>query len=498
MANHNFIFDNINDAIPVLMDAVLAGDEVDSRAGKTRELTHVSITLRKPWQREILLPERKASIAAQIAETMWVLAGSNDITWLNHYLPRAEDFSDDGKTWRAGYGPRLRDYRGVDQLAYVVDILRASPGSRQAVATIWDPTVDTRPGKDISCNNWLNFSSRNGELDLHVAIRSNDLMWGWSGINAFEWSALLEIVAGLLGLHIGSLHFSITSLHLYEQHWERAGILTMPEPIPQYQSPPRFDSQVKDLGKLDHLVLHWFEVEEKIRLGKTSGPYIDNFPESMLRNWLRVLHWWWTRDEDLLPPGELAVAAKLGVQPKPLVVAQPSQFSPTVASAGTHDLPKLPFNDYVNALHREKHAAYGDSWKRRGEMLGIMANIARKIDRLGGGETQDETSADTAIDLLIYLAKYRWWLVDYMNSPVPYELPGWDLGVAYSNYTEPVEVLLAELEPASTTPAAELENELFGRFAALEILVQQNLSRVEMVDRMLAQAYTLAYQLHKQ
>ena len=65
--------------------------------------------------------------------------------------------------------------------------------------------------------------------------------------------------------------------------------------------------------------------------------------------------------------------------------------------------------EFVAQLHREKHAAYGDSWKKRGEMLGIMANIARKMDRLGvaGG---GDTSADTAIDLLVYLIKYRLWI----------------------------------------------------------------------------------------
>src|SRR5690606_33318054 len=69
------------------------------------------------------------------------------------------------------------------------------------------------------------------------------------------------------------------------------------------------------------------------------------------------------------------------------------------------------FLAYVNKLHAEKHAAYGDSWKRRGEYM-ILANIARKVDRLeGGAETADETQTDTAIDLLVYLAKYRCWIL---------------------------------------------------------------------------------------
>ena len=58
-----------------------------------------------------------------------------------------------------------------------------------------------------------------------------------------------------------------------------------------------------------------------------------------------------------------------------------------------------------------KHAAYGDSWKRRGETLGILANVARKVDRLGKTD-EHETALDTAVDLLVYLVKYEAWLRD--------------------------------------------------------------------------------------
>lgn len=70
-----------------------------------------------------------------------------------------------------------------------------------------------------------------------------------------------------------------------------------------------------------------------------------------------------------------------------------------------------PFAAYVINLHDSKSAAYGDSWCRRGEQMSIIPNIARKVDRLESqGETDDETQLDTAIDLLVYTAKYQAWL----------------------------------------------------------------------------------------
>jgi thymidylate synthase len=414
--NHNYQFNNVNDALPRLMEALLGdGAEFPSRAGNTKELMHVGITLRKPWQREIVLPGRKANIAAQIMETMWVLSGRNDVAGLSHYLPRAIDFSDDGLEWRAGYGPRLRNFHGVDQLAYLVDTIADSPGSRQAVASIWDPTVDTEPGKDIACNNWISLSARDGKLDVHVGLRSNDAMWGWSGINAFEWSVLQEVVAHIAGLEIGSLHFSTTSFHLYEQHWDKASSLSKLNGNFMYGDSPRFNlSGYNVLSRFDELAQEWFALEEDIRFGREIGNAVNDFPEPMLRSWLRVLQWYWSGESIYLQPlrrSSLYHACLEGVKPagkhqeEQLEIVEP------------YDHIDGEFLDFVNRLHTQKHLAYGDSWKRRGEYM-ILANIARKVDRIESGkDTPDETQADTAQDLMVYLAKYKSWLSGGEGNP---------------------------------------------------------------------------------
>lgn len=431
----NHIFGNVNEALPALMTHLLAADEVGSRLGeRTLEMTAVGITLTQPWQREIVLPERKASIGAQIAETMWVLAGRTDIGWLSHYLPRAVDFSDDGTTWRAGYGQRLRNYHGKDQIAYVVDLLQRSPGSRQAVATIWDPTVDTEPGKDIACNNWLDFLARKGKLDLTVGIRSNDSVWGWSGINAFEWSALLEIVAGMIGHEVGSLHFAVGSFHLYDRHWAKARLLSEQGGNFRYSDSPRFDATgMDDMSSFDYCAEQWFEAEEQIRTGQAFDYDVDNFPEPMLRSWLLVLQWYWSGDVSFLQPlrhTRLYEACRVSVTPpgEPQAAAVPhftmhedgTVLQNVTLPGGFNEswgLGVPGFLEHVNALHAEKHAAYGDSWKRRGEYM-IMANIARKVDRLDSGmDTSDETQTDTAIDLMVYLAKYRCWINGGTGDP---------------------------------------------------------------------------------
>lgn len=223
--NHAFL-----QLIPML---VQQGNVITARDMKTMELTPMLISVDKPTHRCYFLVGRNDNIFAKIAETLWMIRGRYDITWLKYYLPRAEDYSDDGTTWRGAYGPRLRNWNGsdkkADQFQWVIDSLLADVYTRQAVISIWDPSEDNRPvTKDRPCNNWLHFYARkdftDGNLLLHmnIAQRSCDILWGYSGIDTFSWSVLLEMMAFWTGLQIGHIHHFITSLHIYEQHWKRA------------------------------------------------------------------------------------------------------------------------------------------------------------------------------------------------------------------------------------------------------------------------------------
>lgn len=413
----NYIYNNVNDALPVLLADLLAAPIVESRAGKTRESTHIGITLRNPTKRkELILPSRKANLAAQIAETMWVLAGRDDVGWLSLYLPRAADFSDDGKTWRGAYGARLRHWGDgdIDQLRWVVQKLRGDRNTRQAVIQIYDPALDDEVNsKDIPCNNWITFCWRD-RLDMHVGLRSNDAMWGWSGINHFEWTALLEIVANMVGAEPGALHFSTTSFHLYERHWAKAERITKDQVRESRLESPAFNMPEGQafVHELDNLIKLWFMIERDIRHHGTSEAIksdIRAFPEPMMRSWLAVIYWWWTQSDDLfydlrLEYTYLFRAAKVGLQPKQVTRDE--------------DRPEPdPFLKTVLALHDEKTKVYGDSWRKRGEVFSIMPNIARKVDRLGRAGAGD-SELDTTMDLCVYLAKYITWLDDQVGENI--------------------------------------------------------------------------------
>ena len=197
--------------------------EEGTRGGRVR-VAHgpVVACLTEPRNRMHCLPDRGGNPWVSLAEFPWLMAGRNDLAWLGHYLPRAGNFSDDyGSTWRAGYGPRLRAWGGyVDQISEAVHKLRTNPDTRQAVVSLWDPETDNIAGsKDYPCTLALHFQRQGGKLDLTAMMRSNDLIWGFSGVNLVNFTLLLEAVAIMSDIPIGRYYHVASNLHVYEQHW---------------------------------------------------------------------------------------------------------------------------------------------------------------------------------------------------------------------------------------------------------------------------------------
>lgn len=88
-----------------------------------------------------------------------------------------------------------------------------------------------------------------------------------------------------------------------------------------------------------------------------------------------------------------------------------------MSSLHQEDDPRRDVLALLERLHRHKDAAYGDAWRKRGEVIAIFANMARKYDRLiiAFNEQRAATTeqlADTVADLCVYAAKYLTWIAD--------------------------------------------------------------------------------------
>lgn len=169
----------------------------------------------RPWERVLFHPARDANPFFHFMESLWILAGRNDVEWIEQFNKNIANYSDNERTFNAAYGFRIRNHFGVDQFRFVIDHLKQDPNSRRAVISMWDPTTDTRDSKDIPCNDLIMFKIRNGKLMMTVSCRSNDMIWGCYGANAVHFSMIHEYVASAIGVPMGAYRQISDSFHVY-------------------------------------------------------------------------------------------------------------------------------------------------------------------------------------------------------------------------------------------------------------------------------------------
>lgn len=212
------------------------GIDVNRRGGMVREMVGpTTLLVEDPTRYLCMHPKRKLNPWASLIEFPWLMCGRNDVAWLLPVIPGAANFADDGMTWRAGYGPRMRKWPNttgmllgrpvvqgvVDQVEHVIQQLTSNQFTRQAIISLWDPARDTVAGsRDYPCTQTVHFMcAPDGHLDCYVHMRSNDLVWGASGANIPNWCLLQQLVAAASGLEIGTYYHVADNLHVYERHF---------------------------------------------------------------------------------------------------------------------------------------------------------------------------------------------------------------------------------------------------------------------------------------
>ncbi len=204
------------------------GRPVAPRGMATVEVLGAHLCLTDPRRRLVdLAPVRVLNPAFAAAEALWILSGS-DAPWIYTYNRRLLDYADDGRL-RGAYGPRLRCWSGgsgrrVDQLDQVRRLLARDPDSRQAVVQLFDPGRDSAGHKDVPCTLGYRFYVRDGRLQMHTTMRSQDLWLGFC-YDVFAATVLQELLASWLGVELGKYHHHVDSLHLYQHDLPSAALL---------------------------------------------------------------------------------------------------------------------------------------------------------------------------------------------------------------------------------------------------------------------------------
>jgi hypothetical protein len=237
----------------------IEGIQRSSRFGDVLQLPDVVTTVYdRPWERVVFWPERDANPFFHLYESLWMLAGRNDLASLTRYVKSFSQFSDDGKTLRGAYGFRWRQFFSRDQLAVIVSQLRDNENDRRCVLQMWDTDRDLgQQKKDLPCNLIATFQVNTvGELELVVFCRSNDIVWGAYGANAVHFSFLHEFMAAAIGVPQGRYTQISVNWHGYLKTLEP--VWTLEDVIGEnevYKETNPYEGKVRAL-RMEHWPLH--------------------------------------------------------------------------------------------------------------------------------------------------------------------------------------------------------------------------------------------------
>lgn len=225
--------DTFSKAYPVVNNYMLNNLKYqNSRAGVTKEVLDFKTILSNPYRRCVGGFKRDINVFFLLAEAMWIFHGDKDVKFLTLFNKKMSDFSDDGVVFHAPYGFRLRHWgvrsedkfieenlhasQGYDQVYDSINIFAENHDTRQVVLQIWNPDLDLGvKSKDLPCNDMVMLKIRDGKLRTTIQNRSNDLHWGLP-TNIFQFSFLTELIAGCLGVELGTQVHNSHSLHIYE------------------------------------------------------------------------------------------------------------------------------------------------------------------------------------------------------------------------------------------------------------------------------------------
>jgi thymidylate synthase len=174
---------------------------------ETRELATLTL--------EVAEPAMDDPVIAELGDPAW-------LQWMHENFFVRKDVAELGDA--RSYACRLFDYGagGRDQLAWVVERLRADPTCRDATITTLEPLTDT---SYIPCVSMLDFWRPDGPLELVVYAHSLDFGKKAYG-NLVELAALQAHVAGELGVPLGRLVLHVKTAHVYATEFELMGRLT--------------------------------------------------------------------------------------------------------------------------------------------------------------------------------------------------------------------------------------------------------------------------------
>lgn len=202
------------DAFEMLFKQIMMRGELTKH--DTKALYNVGILITNPEDNEIKTSWRKWNKGYAEREWQWYLSGDRSVAEIKKYAKIWDKMHGGDNLVNSNYGWQW--YRNC-QLEHVINMLKATPHTRQAWVTIYDGKEHEDYTYDTPCTIGVGFRiTADNKLNMDVIMRSNDLVYGFCN-DQYCFSNLQKMVADELGIKVGQYYHYATDMHIYSKHY---------------------------------------------------------------------------------------------------------------------------------------------------------------------------------------------------------------------------------------------------------------------------------------
>lgn len=185
----------------------------------------------------ITLRNNTNTVKKAIDELLWIWQKkSNNVNDLNSHI--WDQWADEDGSIGKAYGYQMQkkynfkigsEIRNIDQVDYVLELLRNNQSSRRIMTNIFD-FEDLKDMNLEPCAYGTQWLVKEGKLHLILNQRSQDMLAA-NGWNTMQYAALLHMFAQCAGLEVGTLTHNIGDCHIYDRHIPLVEKLIKAEPM---------------------------------------------------------------------------------------------------------------------------------------------------------------------------------------------------------------------------------------------------------------------------
>ncbi|MEW1961538.1 thymidylate synthase [Microbacterium sp. NPDC077644] len=172
-----------------------------------------------------LITTKRVHFKSIAYELLWFLRGDSNVAWLQENgVTIWDEWADADGDLGPVYGVQWRswptpDGRTIDQLAQVIEQIRATPDSRRIIVSAWNP-ADIPDMALAPCHALFQFYVADGRLSCQLYQRSADMFLGVP-FNIASYALLTMMIAQQTGLEPGDFVWTGGDCHVYDNHVEQ-------------------------------------------------------------------------------------------------------------------------------------------------------------------------------------------------------------------------------------------------------------------------------------